>query len=298
MKRQVIEFLKGIGIGIAFIIPGFSGGIMAVAFNVYDKIIAAFSIILTNPIKAFKSLYTLLSGFAIGIFLSLVIISVLLERYPIPTILFFTGLIIGTIPAIYPKTENHGKVIEKGLLSFIGALFIMIFLFIPALTPQKEGFQSGFSLLFALFVLGFIISLSVIIPGVSGSLILLVFGYYEFITDTVVSLFQSMINRDFASFFRYFVVMMAFGLGIVLGIVTFSKLIHYVLKSYSSTIYTIIMGFLIASPMAIIYQMITAYRKIIDENIFFNFLSGLLFLGFGIFIADILSHYEKKIVSD
>jgi putative membrane protein len=235
----------------------------------------------------------LLCGSAAGIFLSLALISILLDRYPIPTILFFTGLIIGTIPNIFKKIDNHANIIPKMVFYLIGSIFIIMLPFIPTVTSQVEVLNIDLSILFTLFFLGFIISLTVIIPGVSGSLILLVFGYYEYITNIIVSFIKSIIDMESIAIFRNFITLIVFGLGIFIGIVTFSKLINYLLKKYSSYVYTMIIGLLIASPIAIIYQMITTYRDLIYENILFNFLLGMLFLILGIILTNLISNNEK-----
>ena len=101
IKDKLFDFLKGIAMGIANIIPGFSGGTMAVILKVYDKFLYALGNFFNHPIIVIKKVWSLFLGIVVGIVLGAVTIVKLLEIFPVPTMLFFVGLIIGSIPSIF-----------------------------------------------------------------------------------------------------------------------------------------------------------------------------------------------------
>jgi len=108
-KNIILDFFKGIAIGIANIIPGFSGGTMAVILRVYERIIGTFSEIAKHPIKVIKDIWAIILGLAVGIVLAILTIVKLLELCPLPTLLFFVGLLLGAMPDLYNEYKKSGK---------------------------------------------------------------------------------------------------------------------------------------------------------------------------------------------
>ena len=120
--NYIKEFFQGVAIGIANVIPGFSGGTMAIIFNVYERIIGAFSDIFKHPIKVIKDVWAIAIGLVVGVIAAIVGIVKLLEVFTIPTIMFFVGLIIGSIPFIYLNVKKYNK---PKYFDFIG-LFVAV----------------------------------------------------------------------------------------------------------------------------------------------------------------------------
>lgn len=294
MIEKILDFLKGIIIGIANVIPGFSGGIMAVAFNVYDKLISAVSNIFFHPLKAIKSIWSLALGIGMGIILTIIGISVLLNKFPVPTILFFTGLIVGSIPTIYDKVkEKSHSVYHYGAL-FLGVLIIVG---IPLITKDNAPVivsTIDYRIIITLFGIGIIAAATMVIPGISGSLILLAIGYYQFIIDFVMDFLKSIIHLNFISFKNNFVLVIALGLGLVAGFLALSKLIEKLIAKYPKLFYMAILGLLIASPFAIIYQMYQTYQTRIYDALIISWVIGIIFLIVGALAADYLARLEKK----
>ena len=170
MKDKFFEFLKGIIIGIANILPGFSGGVMAVAFSVYDKLIHSINNFLKTPIQVIKDIWALGAGIALGVLLSIVGISILLDKFPIPTIFFFTGLIVGSIPNIYYKTKSEDKVLKKlsaFLIGFtlIGGLLVFSIFSSGTSTNVVIG-EVDLKQIIILFFVGIIAAATMIIPDI------------------------------------------------------------------------------------------------------------------------------------
>ena len=120
------DFLKGIFIGIANVIPGFSGGTMAVILKVYERLVNGLSKLFDSPIKALKEIWAILLGLIVGVIISVVSITKLLINFPIPTVLFFVGLIIGSIPSLYNKYKDNGKFSKIDIIYFIIAASIIV----------------------------------------------------------------------------------------------------------------------------------------------------------------------------
>lgn len=294
MKNKFIEFLKGILIGIGNVMPGFSGGTMAVAFNVYDKIINAISNFIIHPIEIIKSIWVLAFGIAVGIAITIFGISILLENFPIPTILLFTGLIVGSIPSMFGRIKTK-KYKLSHLLAFLFGIFIIIgFPLIGRNTETVQVLDINIGHLIILFLLGVVASASMIIPGVSGSLILLALGYYQYIIDFIKEFMKAVLEINFEGIFDNLILVISLGLGIVVGAILISKLIEILLKKYPIMVYTTIVGLLVASPFAIIYQMYDKYETVINEAMIFNWIVGILFLALGVFAADYITKYEQR----
>ena len=125
--KHLINILKGIAIGIANVIPGFSGGTMAVMLNVYDLFVSSFANIFNDFKNVVKKGWSLFLGIALGILLALITIVKLLEIIPFITIMFFVGLLLGSLFQIFNKSKE-GKLHFRDIISFIIAIIIIVVL--------------------------------------------------------------------------------------------------------------------------------------------------------------------------
>lgn len=233
---MILLFLKSIIIGVANIIPGVSGGTLAVMLNVYDpiteKIGNFFLVDRKTKLSYFWYLLIVLIGAGTGIFLFANIIKYSITNYPKITVTVFTLLILPSIPYIVKGLDYRKK---KNILAFCyGATLMIIFIILGlkygnkttgAVTIQLvEGacFTRGY--LLKLFICGVIAAGAMIIPGISGSLLLMMLGEYY----NVVYLISSLREKSFAVLSP--LVILAIGVGV--GLVTFSKAINYLLKNH------------------------------------------------------------------
>ncbi len=232
--------IKGGIFGIANIIPGVSGGTMAVVLGIYERMIEAIGNFITNKLKR-KSYLLFLLKIIIGAGISIIVFSwimdYLLNNYRIYTYLFFIGLIAGSIPAIY-KTHPHMQfTIPAGITFICGAGLIMFLaLAFPDVTKSgalPEVITLDLLKVFKLFIAGILSGGSMIVPGVSGSFILVLLGQYHYVIKSV---------KEFDVFPLIFL-----GAGIVLGIWAFAKLIDLLLKKYPKETMYFILGLVIAS---------------------------------------------------
>ena len=237
---MILLFLKSIIIGVANIIPGVSGGTLAVMLNVYDpiteKIGNFFLVDRKTKISYFLYLLVVLIGAGTGIFLFANIIKYSITNYPKITVTVFTLLILPSIPYIVKGLDYKKK---KNILAFCyGAMVMIIFILLGikygdkttgAVTIQLvEGVYFTKVYLIKLFFCGIVAAGAMIIPGISGSLLLIMLGEYYNVVYLISSLTLSLKEKSFT----IFVPLIILALGIGVGLVAFSKGINYLLKNY------------------------------------------------------------------
>lgn len=233
------NMIYGAIIGIANIIPGVSGGTMAVILNIYDELISAVS----NFTKAFKKSLMLLIpiglGAGVGIILFSKLIGYLLETHPMPVNFFFMGLIIGSVPMIYKRaTVKEFKVVS--LIPFVIAMAIMVGMsFLSKDEAAVDTLITTITLGTAikLIVCGAIAAACTILPGVSGSLILVVLGVYTSVLNAI-----STFNIP---------VLFFVGIGVLIGLLGGAKLIDICLRTNEQLTFFAILGLVVGSVVPV-----------------------------------------------
>lgn len=252
--NKIIDIVKGMFIGIANIIPGVSGGTLAVSMGVYSKIIEA----VNNIRKDFKNSIKTLLPYGIGIIIGIAalsfVINFLFENYEMPTISCFIGLVLGGVPIILNKVKNE-KVKHTHIISFILMLAVII---VPTLiaieTPAVQQIDFNIINILILFGLGIISAGAMVVPGVSGSMILMMLGYYSLIINTIKETIEAVFHLETATILNGILILLPFAIGIIAGIVIISKIISKLLKRYPNATYWGILGLVVASPFAIIIK--------------------------------------------
>ena len=251
---RIVDVIKGIFIGIANIIPGVSGGTLAVSMGVYSKIIEAINQIRKDFKNSVKTLFPYLIGMIIGIAALSFVIQFLFENYEMPTISCFIGLVLGGVPLILGKVKDE-KVKPTHMISF---LFMLALIIVPTLiaieTTAVQAVELNVVAILILLGLGIISAAAMVIPGVSGSMILMMLGYYQFIISTIKSTIEAMFHLDIATIGNGILVLLPFAIGIVLGIIIISKIISKLFQKYPNATYWGILGLIVASPFAIIIK--------------------------------------------
>lgn len=254
---MVKNILKGAVIGIANIIPGVSGGTMAVAMGIYDTLIHA----LTHLFKEFKKSVMILVPILLGAAIGIVGLSFLIEKMfnwiPMQTNLLFIGLILGGLPAMIAKIKAE---VDKSESIRPGHIIVCILFFVivvaGAAFGSVEGKSADLSMSFLnivkLFGVGVVASATMVIPGVSGSMMLMLMGYYNPIIETVNNFIRSLIAFDMDGILAGFCVLCPAGIGVVLGIFLIAKIIEIVFEKFPLYAYWAIIGLIVASPFAIV----------------------------------------------
>lgn len=244
---KVKEFFKnmglGAGIGVAMIIPGVSGGTIAVLFNVYDKLICAISDLRRDFKNSFFYLLPIVLGALVGIAAMFFPLKYAIEYAPMPTILLFAGLMVGSFPKLFKDTYKNGFKWTDIFSVILPVIFVVGICFIPSLgqadlTPDMPVW--GY---FALIAIGAVASCALVVPGVSGSLLLLILGYYRPVLDSV-----SALATDFG---HSLLVLALFAVGLIVGFFTIAKLMKFLMKKFPRGTGWAILGFVFGSIPAI-----------------------------------------------
>lgn len=250
LKEKFVLLVKGFIMGIANIIPGVSGGTLAMTLGIYEQFISSISHFFTK----IKENLQFLIPVALGIGLSLVTMSRVIDysyvHFPLPTTLFFVGLVLGGIPMIYSKIKTEKKTKPSNMIIFLLTFSLVIFMSLAGMifTSMQDVNLASLSFVgyILLFLVGVIAASTMVIPGVSGSLMLMLLGYYY----PIISLIKSL--TSFENLTLNLVVASVFGLGVLVGIVAISKLIEYLFSKHEKKFYFGVLGFIIASAPAII----------------------------------------------
>lgn len=249
---MVKDILKGVVMGIANIIPGVSGGTMAVSMGIYDRIIHA----VTHLFSEFKQSMKVLIPIGIGIVLAIVagarIIEYMFGNIPFQTNLLFIGLILGGLPAMGKKVKGNRMKVSY-ILAFL--LFFVLVAGCASLDGSSgASAELSFSFLNVLKLLGIgvIASATMVIPGVSGSMVLMIMGYYEPVLNMVNQFVDHLKDFDLQGLLGDCGVLIPFGVGVVVGIFAIAKLIEIVFEKWPYLAYWAIIGLIVASPVAIL----------------------------------------------
>ena len=248
--KLVFDILKGMVIGLANIIPGVSGGTMMVSMGIYDTLIYC----ITHLFKQLKKSVLTLLPYAIGMVLALVglsfIITAALEKYALPTNMLFIGLIFGGLPAILSQIKGEKKGVPGVVLFLLFAALIIILEVIR--TENTVDIRLSVLEVIKLFVMGVIASATMVIPGVSGSMMLMLFGYYHPVVGAVRGLTTALAAFDMGGILANAGILIPFGVGIVVGIFAIAKMIEVLLAKWKGLTYCAILGLVVASPVAIL----------------------------------------------
>ena len=277
--KWFLDVLRGAVIGLANVIPGVSGGTMMVSMGIYDKLIYS----INNIFKKFKECFRILLPYLVGMVLAIVIGAFTLKKafadYPLPTNALFIGLILGSLPIILKEMKGE-KIGWQGVLAFLLLFGLVVGLkLVEANNTTTVSLNIGTVLLMA--VLGAICSAAMVIPGVSGSMILKTLGFYEpVVTEAIPATIKGITGGDWGTVFHNLGILLPFLIGIVVGIFGIAKLIAVLMKKWKGRTYCAILGMVAASPVVIL----------MDQSIYTGFnawicIASVALLAVGILVA-------------
>ncbi|MBA8772163.1 MULTISPECIES: DUF368 domain-containing protein [Staphylococcus] len=246
-KFKISNIPRGFAMGISDLIPGVSGGTIALLLGIYDDFIASVSGVFSKHFK--KSILFLLPiiiGMALAIGILSSVINYLLATHLVPTMFFFFGLILGIIPFLlrishYKKTYKIQHWVIMGVA--IIALALMAFFKGDTSHAAPSYIDLSLPMLIKYFIAGVCASSAMLLPGVSGSFILLLFGVYSTVTYSI----SEIVRFNFEAL----PVILMVGMGIVVGFLIASKVITYLLKHYTYLTYAAILGLVIGSLFSV-----------------------------------------------
>lgn len=246
------NIIKGMMIGIANIMPGVSGGTLAVSMGIYDKLIHCITHILSEFKESMKFLLPIFAGAGIALVALTFVIEALFQYYPIPTNLLFIGLIVGGLPPVVTKVKSH-KLSFGHILA--GLLFFALVVGMAMMGDngnRQVTLNLGIVPMIKLVLVGIIAAATMIIPGVSGSMVLLILGYYQTIIQQITAFCTAVITLDMAGILHGIAILLPFGIGVLIGILGIAKIIEIIFEKYPVYAYCAIIGLIAASPIAIL----------------------------------------------
>lgn len=268
-------FFNGILMGTANVIPGLSGGTLLLLTGIYPRFIDVFGSINPKSLRDYKwkenivFIMIIAVGALLSIFAMSRIMSWLLESYEVPVYLLLIGLIIGSIDVITKKIDFK---VNSSRITFVTGILMIVLLVIATRFFRTSTPAQGDVNLIILLTAGAIAAATMVLPGVSGSMLLLLLGLYKPVVDSVSAF--NIINVFFI------------GIGAIVGILFASRLIKYLLDKHSSSTYAFLLGLILASIVDLfpfsIFQTFNA------------FVIGIIALIFGIILGKGLKRLEKN----
>lgn len=249
--------IKGFFIGIAKLLPGVSGAMLAMSLGLYEQAIHA----IRYFFKDIKKNTLFLGSIGIGVIVSIIffshVIEFMLTRYYLTTMLLFIGLILGGIPSIYKKTKESSFTIWQPIM------FLLAFLFVFVLTkfevPQSDlmGMKPATSFML-MVVIGMIDAVTMVVPGISGTAVFMILGLYPIFLSMLQKLGSiSMIISSFGTFFPY-------GVGLFVGILCSVFLMDHLFRKHQATTYYGILGFSLSSLLFLFFETLMKNYTVTD----------------------------------
>ena len=257
MKNWLKTFLAGIGIGFASAVPGVSGGTIAVILKVYDKLIWAVSNILKHFKEAIRVLLPILIGVVVALIPTIYLMDKALNGFVFGVICIFAGFIIGSIPGIKDEV-NDTKPNKKHYIILIVSALIAIGLGVGSVLVKADVstyfINTPVWFYFVLIPVGFVASVALVVPGLSGGMLLLLMGFYAPLINNVTSTLKDCIHGNWSNFGSLVGILLCFLVGVILGFYFISKLMHYLLNKYHSYTFYSIIGFVVGSVIALFFN--------------------------------------------
>ncbi|MCB8186388.1 DUF368 domain-containing protein [Staphylococcus aureus] len=241
-----INILKGFAMGTSDLVPGVSGGTIALLLGIYNQFIASISGIFS---RRFWPSFTFLIPIIIGMLLAMGSLSnlfnYLLSQHHIPTMFFFGGLIIGIVPYLLKISNYKTSFTTKHYMMVIVGIAILIVITLMNNGDKHAGETLTLStgLIIKYFIAGMCASSAMLLPGISGSFMLLVFGVY----GTVMLAISEVVKLNFAGL----PILLAVGFGVLAGFIISSKIIQYFLTHHKLMTFALIIGFVVGSLFAV-----------------------------------------------
>ena len=257
MRKDIRNLFNGTIYGMALIIPGVSATIFAVILGFYDELIHTLNHFRENYRKNIRYLFVFVVGIAAGAVVFSSVVLFLLDNYSLPTMLLFIGLLVGIIPAIFSKTkDSSGKVspreIVLSVLSMILLYFISHGFAEPAGTSGEVVLVMQAAVMFYIFIAGVVNGATLVIPGLSGALILLLMGLYPVVIFSVASIGTFLANPgNLILLQEILAILLPFSGGAVIGVLGMAKIMEKFLRDFPKAVYSVILGFICGSVITL-----------------------------------------------
>lgn len=290
MIKIIYNFFAGIMMGFSDSVPGISGSTITYILGVYETFIYSLSNLFKKDsfLSSFKFLFNLGLGWIIGVISTILLLSSAIDNHIYPVSSLFLGFIIASIPVTFFESFGNFNV-KKGKIIYTILGFSLVFLVfkIGNLSYLSFILSSKYMIYIYIFVVAMFAISSMLLPGISGSTVLLIFGLYYPLISTLNDILKGQTSN-----LKYIFV---FVLGAIVGLFTISKLINNAFNKYRDNTIYFVEGMLIASVLPIIYAPNNLGLSSLSFNNFsmFSFLIGILFLFLLVFIKNKKRGYDE-----
>lgn len=255
------RFLAGMGIGTGAAIPGVSGAAIAVIFGVYEDIIGAVNNFRKKFAYSILVLLPILLGIICAVIPCIYLFSLAFEHLMFVLICIFAGFLIGSFPSILDKVKGIKPNKLQIALVITGCLFVITLGVLSVAFGDKMNIGGLFVdinhnwwLYLVLIPVGVLAAVALTVPGLSGSLILLVIGFYRPLVDSVKSWASLIVHGDWSMALSLLGVIGCFGIGCLIGVVLVSKIMTYLLAKFRDNTFFAIIGFILGSIVVLFFN--------------------------------------------
>lgn len=259
LKSWIKSLLSGAAIGVASAIPGVSGGTIAVVCKIYDTIIYSVGNLFKNFFKSLLTLLPILLGVVLAFIPCMFLFDLAFEGFVFGVVSLFAGLIIGSFPGIIdevkgqPLKKRHIVTIIITILLTLGLGFASVFLS-DKIDISGQMMKPDWWFYIVCVLVGVVGATALVVPGISGSMLLLVLGFYKPTFELATNLIKNTFSGNFDGFLQGFLILLAIGAGIIIGVFTISKLMSFLLNKYRLITFYAIIGFIIGSTITLYFN--------------------------------------------
>lgn len=232
VNKSISYLFKGMIIGATMLVPGVSGGTMAIVLGIYDKMVSAVSSFMKDKKRNFIILSLCAAGGVLGMFLFSKPLMLVIETYPMPSMYFFMGAVVGSIPLVFRMSKLKKFSVRGSIYILLGAAFVFALAYIPVDTGESAA-KGGIEGTIFLSVAGLVAAAALILPGISVSFVLLVIGLYD---ETVAAISD-----------MYMSYLIPLGAGLIIGILLITRILERAMEKYPQPTCLIILGFVLGS---------------------------------------------------
>ncbi|MEN6595539.1 MAG: DUF368 domain-containing protein [Clostridiaceae bacterium] len=257
MKSMLYRLICGVAIGIGGVLPGVSGGILAISLGVYEKMMLAIGDFFRNAKANFKYLLPIVIGGGIGILLTSNVLSILIERYEAPLLALFSGLVLGSVPGLYSEVRQSGPIKARHIVAaLLGLGFILLFAF--GETSVAAGGAMAELTIPVSILAGAVLAFGVVIPGISSSFILIYMGLYSAVLGVISGVFDLSalatggISGAIDRFLEILVPLIFITLGFGVCALIVIKIVNRMMKRHHAASYAAVIGFVVGSVALIL----------------------------------------------
>ena len=238
--KDIKLFIEGFIIGIGKIIPGVSGAMFAMMFGVYEKALNIISNLKKELFKNLKFMIILGTSILLAMILGSNIIKRCLDNYYLPTMMLFIGMMAGGIKPLFNKVKGI-KVEKQNIICAIIVVAILVIVSSLDFGVNESNLDKNPITFLLLIISGFVAEFATVVPGICGTALLMIIGYYDVVITSLSDIFNisNLENNLF--------ILIPFVIGLLLGVYLISKLINYLFKNHKTKTYYSIIGFAITS---------------------------------------------------